>query len=422
LNDHIWLACIPRTVRFESQVAVRHLRFGGGQTLLTLSAVAVGVIIVVFVTSLIFGLQRHWTQVLTEAIPHVTVRVAEQKPVALAEAVGLPAGDISNRIEQRVAQQRNIDNWGQMTEIIRGLPNVRIVAPVVRMQAFVSKGGNPIGVNVIGADPDVQDHVTAVTKKLIAGRYRGLGSEEVVIDYELARDLNVVLGDRVRLTSSTGDAASFTIAGIYSQGQGRGSAYLTLRTAQSLYGLGTTVNVIFVKVEDIFRADHVAERIQALLPYETRVWTQEFPQFLYSLNMETASTYIVSAFSLIASSFAIAAILIVSVLQKSRQIGILKSMGAYRRQILRIFLLEGLCIALVGSVVGAIVGTLIIYLLGMIEQPITRVGQRPEPFFPVAILPFYIVGAMLAATATTVLAAFLPARRAAKLNPIDVIR
>jgi lipoprotein-releasing system permease protein len=403
-------------------LAVRHLRSGGKQTLLTISAVAAGVIIVVFVTALIFGLQRRWTNILTDSLPHITVRVVDPKPTPLATVPGALSGAISSRIEQSSPQQKNFENWGQVLEIVQALPNVRVVAPVVRGQAFASKGGNPYGVTAIGADPEIQDEVTPVTKNLIAGHYRGLASDEIVIDYELARDLNVSTGDRIRLTSSTGAVEAFTIAGIYSQGQGRGSAYITLRTAQSLYGLGTAVNVMLVKVVDIFRADEVAARIQALLPYEARSWIQEFPEFLSSLQAQTASAYLISAFSLVASAFAIASILIVSVLQKSKQIGILKSMGARHRQILRAFLLEGLAIALMGSGAGASVGISIVYGLSLIEQPMTRVGQSPEQLFPVAILPLYIVLAMLAAIAATVLAALLPARRAAHLNPVDVIR
>jgi lipoprotein-releasing system permease protein len=421
-HDRLWLTLLPRSLRFESQLALRHLRSGGRQTLLTISAVAAGVIIVVFVTALIFGLQRRWTEILTDALPHVTIRVVDPKPMPLAAVPGVPSGAVSSRIEQRAPQEKNIENWTQVIEVVHAIPNVRVVAPVVRGQAFASKGGNPYGVTVIGADPEVQDQVTPVTKNLIAGRYRGLDSEEIVIDYELARDLNVSTGDRIRLTSSTGATDAFTIAGIYSQGQGRGSAYITLRTAQSLYGLGTAVNSILVKVVDIFSANDVAARIQALLPYEARSWIQEFPQFLSTLQMQTASAYLISAFSLVASAFAIASILIVSVLQKSKQIGILKSMGARHRQILRAFVLEGLGIALVGSTAGATVGMSIVYLLSLIEQPVTRVGQSPEQLFPVAILPWYIALAMFAATAATVLAALLPARHAARLNPVDVIR
>jgi lipoprotein-releasing system permease protein len=422
MKPRFWLALIPRRLRFESQLAVRHLWAGGRQTLLTISAVAAGVIIVVFVTALIFGLQGRWTDILTEALPHISVRVAEPKPIPLADISDTPGGVISSRIEQRAPQEKNLENWARTVEIIEAIPGVRIAVPVVRAQAFASKGGNPFGVAVVGAEPALQDQVSPVTKNLIAGSYHGLGSEEIVIDYELARDLNVGVGDRMRLTSSTGAVGVFTIAGIYTQGQGRGSAFITLRTAQSLYGLGTAVNAILVKVDDIFRADQVAARLRALLPYEVRSWIQEFPQFLSSLQMQTASAYLISTFSLIASAFAIASILIVSVLQKSRQIGILKSMGAHRRQILRAFLLEGLAIALVGSVVGAVVGTSIVYLLSLIDQPVTRLGRPPEQLFPVAILPFYIGLAMLSATLATVLAALLPARRAARLNPVEVIR
>jgi lipoprotein-releasing system permease protein len=422
LRGTLWLSLFPRRLRFEIQLATRHLRSGGKQTLLTISAVAAGVIIVVFVTALIFGLQRRWTTILTDVLPHVTIRIVDPKPTPLATVPGAPSGAISSRIEQSSPQQKNLENWEQVVEIVQALPNVRVVAPVVRGQAFASKGGNPYGVTVVGADPVIQDQVMPVTKNLIAGHYTGLHSEEIVIDYELARDLNVGTGDRIRLTSSTGAIEAFTIAGIYSQGQGRGSAYITLRTAQSLYGLGTAVNVIFVKVVDIFRANEVAARIQSLLPYEARSWIQEFPQFLSTLRMQTASAYLISAFSLVASAFAIASILIVSVLQKSKQIGILKSMGARHRQILRAYVFEGLGIAVVGSSAGAAVGMSIVYLLSLIEQPVTRVGQPPEQLFPVAILPLYIATAMLAATTATVLAALLPARRAARLNPVDVIR
>ncbi|MCI0487787.1 MAG: ABC transporter permease [Blastocatellia bacterium] len=415
-------ALIPRRLRFESQLAFRHLLSGGGQTLLTVSAVAAGVIIVIFITSLIFGLQERLTELLTDAIPHITITVEEPAPAPLKEVPGASEGASSSLIEQQAPQLKFIDNWQQVVETVYTLPNVRAVAPVVSGQAFVSKGANPVGVALVGANPALQDIITPVTKNLIAGKYIDLASDEIVIDAELAKDLNVATGERIRLTSSTGATDSFTIAGIYSRGQGRGNAYVTLRTGQSLFGYGTSVNAIYVKLIDIYNADSVADRIMALLPYEARSWTREFPQFLASLQVQTASAYLISTFSLVASGFAIAAVLIVSVLQKSKQIGILKSMGVRRRQILRVFIFEGLGVALVGSGLGAIIGMTIVFLLSLFKQPVTQVGQTPDPLFPVRILPFYIALAILAAIISTVIAAVLPARRAAKMNPVDVMR
>jgi lipoprotein-releasing system permease protein len=403
-------------------MALRHLAYGGGQTLLTVSAVAAGVIIVVFITSLIFGLQDRLTELLTEAIPHVSITVEEPEPRALEKVPGAEGGLSSSRIEQQAPQRKFIEDWPQIVEIVRKLPNVRAVAPVISGQAFASKGANPIGMSIVGADPDLQDAISPVTKNLIAGKYLSLASDEAVIDSELAKDLDVSVGERIRIASGTGTSDSFTIAGIYSRGQGRGAAYVTLRTGQSLLGYGTAVNVIQVKLIDIYNADSVADRIMALAPYEAKSWTREFPQFLSSLQVQSASAYLICIFSLIASAFAIAAVLIVSVLQKSKQIGILKSMGARRSQILRVFILEGLGIAILGSSVGAIAGSLIVFALSFFKQTVTRVGQTPEQLFPVRFLPIYIVSAILAAIISTVIAAVLPARRAAKMNPVDVMR
>lgn len=417
------MSFVPKSLRFESQVAIRYLISGGGQTLLTIGAVAVGVIIAIFITTIIYGVQSSLTRTLTDSLPHVTVTVDEPVPATLEQIPGVPSpGLTSTRIERQAPQLKNIENWAQVVEVVRRLPNVRVVAPAVSGQGFLSKGGNPVGVSVVGADPKLQDEVATVTRKLIEGQYLNLASDEVVIDDRTAEDLNVTVGSRVRLTSSTGASDSFTVAGIYSRGEGRGSAYVTLRTGQSLFGINTAATSIYIKVSDVFDADRVADRILARFPYKAESWSRQSPEFLAALKAQSATAYLISGFSLIASSFAIAAVLIVSVLRKSKQIGILKSMGARRRQILTVFLLEGLSVAVIGSIFGATVGTTLVYLLSLIEQPVTRVGQTPEPLFPAFISPAFILVSMLAAIAATVLAALLPARRAARLNAVDVMR
>jgi lipoprotein-releasing system permease protein len=417
LGDIVISALIPKAYRFEFRLAVRHLFSGGLQTLLTISAVATGVIIVIFITSLIFGLQNMMSVLLTESIPHVTVRVEDPKPKPLE----IPESPVSSRIEVSASRLKFIDNWEEVVAMLRGLPNVSGVAPVVSGQGFASKGANPVGVSVVGADPELLDVITPITKDLVNGRYKGLSSDEIVIDTELARDLNVTVGERIRLTSSSNQADSFTIAGIYNRGQGRGSAYVTLRNAQSLFGLGTSVNIIYIKVYDIYAVDGLSNTIMALTKYEARPWTLDYSRNLTNMQMMGVSAYLISAFSLIASAFAIASVLIVSVLQKSAEIGILKSMGARQSQISTVFVFQGLGVAIIGSSVGAVVGTTITYLISLPTRPAVA-GQEPLALFPVKIIPMYIGLAMLAAIITTVIAAVLPARRAAKLNPVDVMR
>jgi lipoprotein-releasing system permease protein len=371
---------------------------------------------------MIFGLRARLTDVLTEVIPHVTVRVKEPEPVPLEEIQDLNQGMSSSRVEKQAPQLKFIDDWQHAVDVIRKIPNVRVVLPAVQGQGFASRGGNPFGVTVVGADPQQQDELIPITPNLIAGTYVGLASDEVAIDYELAKDLSVQVGDRIRLTSSMGNTDSLLVRGIYSLGRGRGSAYVTLRTGQSLFAVGNSVNVILVRGNELFGADEMADRIETLVPYEARSWSREFPTFVSSLQAQAASAYLVSAFSLIASSFAIASVLIVSVMRKSKQIGILKSIGATRRQIQRVFLLEGLGIAILGSLSGAVLGMLIVFLVGLPLQPTARPGHPPDQVFPVRILPEYIIGAVVSAIIATVLAAVFPARRAAKMNPVDVMR
>ena len=413
-------AIIPRSYRFEFQVAMRHLLSGGWQTLMTISAVTTGVIIVIFITCLIFGLQDRISTLLTNSIPHITIKVANPTPETLEDLNNETL--TSSKIEQQAPQLKLIDNWEQIVSTVSKLPNVKAIAPLVSGQGFASKGANPKGVLVIGADPFLQDSVTPVTSDLIAGKYQGLGSDEIVIDYQLAKDLNVSVGERIRLNSSIGISESLNVAGIYSSGQGRGSAYITLRNGQSFFGYGSSVNAIYVKVYDIYDVDGLSKTIMALVPYEARPWTADFGSFLTNMNVMGASAYLISAFSLIASAFSIAAVLIVSVLQKSQQIGILKSMGARQSQILRIFVFEGLGVAIFGSFLGAIIGTLVVFLLGLLTRASTQIGKPPDQLFPVKILPTYIALAIVAAIITTVIASVLPARRAAKLNPVDVMR
>ena len=368
------LSLVPAKWRFETTLALRHLVTGRGQTVLTIGAVAAGVIVIIFLTALIFGVRLKLTNMLTESIPHVTVKVRETEPVPLSELQDLESAMSSSRIEKQAPQLKFIDDWQHVVDVIRTIPNVRVVLPAVQGQGFASKGANPIGVTITGADPEVQDQVSPVTKDLIAGKYVGLASDEVVIDYELAKDLAVSVGDRIRVNSSAGNSESMTVAGIYSRGQGRGEAYVILRTAQSLFGMGNSVNVVLVKVNELFGSDKVANQIQNLVPYEARSWSREYPSFVSSLTVQSASAYLISAFSLIASSFAIASVLIVSVLRKSKQIGILKSIGATRSQILRVFALEGLGIAVAGSVCGAAIGVLIVYLISLPVQSTARPG------------------------------------------------
>src|SRR5262245_29585112 len=160
---------VPKALRFELRLALRHLRAGGRQTILTVSAVAAGVIIVIFISALMFGLRQKLTADFTEAIPHITLQSEEVKPIPLAHVPRAGAGASSSRIELQASHQKYLDNWSHVTDSVRRLPRVRTVAPTVRGQGFASRGQHTVGVSVVGIEPALQDEVAPVSKYLYTG-------------------------------------------------------------------------------------------------------------------------------------------------------------------------------------------------------------------------------------------------------------
>lgn len=416
-------------MRFEAQLAFRHLRSGGWQTVLTISAVATAVTVIIFITSLIRGLQQRIILDLIGSIAHVTVKPLDQQPDTLAEAwerQGLSPTDgrlLGTYREKQAQQRKELEDPVLLENQLTRFPGVRVVAAAVRGQAFLIRGTKRFGVTVSGADPDQQEQISHLTQDLIAGSWLTIGPNDVVIGYKLADEAGVGLGDRVRIQSSEGVSSFFTVAGLFDTGMeptDMGSAFVTLRAAQGLFAMRRNASVVSIKLDDAFQANAVSDQISAVLPLKTESWMREQALFMDALNAQNLTSTMISAFALLASTFGIASVLIVMVIQKQKQIGILKSMGAKDRQILLVFTLEGLGVAVVGALAGAALGFILLSGLAGVKRQ-QRFGQVDQ-LFPIIFDARIFAIAMLAAIIATVLAALLPARRASRLNPVDVIR
>jgi lipoprotein-releasing system permease protein len=412
-------------MRFESQLAFRHLKTGGGQTLLTVGAVALAVTVIVFITSIIRGVQQRFFVDLIGSIAHIVVRPPEPEPQTLAEALGQPRDGklYASRRENQAQQRKDIENAAQLATQIARFPGVRAAAPAVRGQAFLIRGEKRFGLSVSGADPSQQNIISNLQENMIAGDWLSIQPDQVVIGRKLAEKSKLGLGDRVRLQSADGITQVFRIAGLFETGldtTDEGAAFMTLRAAQGLFAMPQKVSVIQVKLDDPFKANDVADMISAALPFQTDSWMREQAQIMDGLRTQNMVTYLISIFSLAASTLSIAAVLIVSVLQKQKQIGILKSMGARDRQILVVFTLEGIGIAVMGALLGAALSYgLLSYMMSLKRE--VRFGKT-NSLLPIELDPMIFGAAMLAAIVATLFASLLPAQRAAKLNPVDVIR
>lgn len=410
---------------FELRLAVRHLRAGGWQTLLILGGVAMAVTLVVFISCLIGGLQREIVDTITGPIAHVSLEAPERVPRVFEELPGRPGALVIASRQQRLWQPDTINECRCLEGKIMTFDHVTAVAPAVSGQALISSAGTEKSVLVVGSPPAQQDAISGLQKDILRGDYVHMRSDEAVIGYELAEELDVEPGDRVRLTTAAGTTETYSIGGIVYTGAEAtdgSTVFITLRAGQTLFGTGTLVTTFSVKLDDPFLANEVGDAMAASLDLEVSTWMRDNPRLLGALRAQTSSATLISAFSLVASSFAIASVLVVSVLKRQKEIGILKAIGARSVQILRVFTLEGLMIGVLGAVIGGALGSALIVLLTTIRETPPVPGVEPEPIFPAVLIPEIIAAAMAAAIVATVIAAVLPARQAAELDPVDVIR
>ena len=405
-------------MKFEAMLAWRYVITSRGQTSLTVAAVAAAVCLIIFVNCLLIGVQARFIRDLIGAIAHITVKVPDPDPAPIKDSNDQR---YAVQVEKQLQKRTDLKRPEALEEILSSYPHVKATASSVGGQAFIIRGVRQFGVTVRGADPIKQEAISNLDDDIVAGRWLTIGPSDIVIGFKLAEDTGIKLGDTVTLLSSERVQDSFTVAGIFDTGQNQvdgSTVFVNLRAAQRLYAAGRDANAISVKLDDPWQADKVSLLISDSLGLKTESWMVEQAQFVNAFAAQNGTRVMISVFSLAASAFGIASVLIVSVFQRSRQIGILKSMGATDGQILRVFALQGLFVSLIGAISGALAGWVLLSFLSTFKQ-VARFGKSDQ-LFPAILEPKVFVGAMVAAIVATLVASMLPAWRAAKTNPVEV--
>lgn len=373
--------------------------------------VAVGVAVIVFVTALMQGLQSNIIQRTLGTQAHIRLLSPDDVNQIIAPAAGTLQLLQEDKRPQRL---RSINNWQQITATLDQLPLLTAVSPVVSGPAFAQRGDALESVALVGIDAERYQKIIPLKEYLISGQLR-VGADEVLIGSQLAEDLGVQVGSKLRLDTGQQNSAVVNIAGIFELGVRELDAryvYLDLKQAQSLLSLPGGVTVIDLTVADIFEAENVAAQVGRLTSLQAESWIKTNAQLMNAISAQSLSTSMIIVFVAISVAFGIASVLSVSVVQRTREIGILRATGATRQQILRIFLFQGALFGLLGSVLGSVASYALVWVFN---------NFGPGLFYiPVSIN--LIMLALLLAILTGVLAAAIPARRAAALDPVEAIR
>lgn len=402
---------------FELFVALRYLRDGRLQTFLILTGIGVGVGVIIFLSALISGLQDSLIDTTLGSQALVTVRAPEDVPRTLSS----PEEEVLEVFEvERPAQRvRSIDGWPAVAEMIRGLPGVTAVAPTVTGAGIAVRGLGSVSVSIRGIEPERYNEIVDVRSRLLRGAL-DLEGFRAVVGVGLAEDLGIDVGGRIRLQVAGGRGGIYTVSGVSdyeNAALNEGLVLVSLRSGQTLFDLPGGASALEIRNRDVFAADDLAAEIQDRTGLRTESWIARNANLLTGLRSQSLSSVLIQVFVIIAVALGIASVLSVSVVQRAREIGILRATGTRRGTVTRIFLAQGAILGVVGSMLGIGLGISLSLLFQTTAQ--NADGSALFPFSLTAVLYARSAGIALM---VGLLAAVVPARNAARMDPATVIR
>jgi len=339
----------------------------------------------------------------------------------------------------------NIANYEQVEAKVEKVSGVVAATPFIYTQVMISSGQAISGVVLRGIDPKTAGKVINLTKNLRVGSLKDLAAEDrlsggtpgIILGNELARNLGVSQGEPVTVISPLGRltplgqvprSQTFRVTGIFDSGMYEYDstlAYVSLSAAQRFLGIGDRVTGIEVRVSDIYEADRLAKAISKVLggyPYWSRDWMRMNKNLFSALKLEKIVMFIILTLIILVAAFNIVGTLTMVVLEKTRDIAILKSMGATGRSIMKIFMIEGAIIGLVGTILGLLGGFALCALLATykfveLPQDVYYISTLPVKMDPVDVALIAVAAMVISLVAT-----LYPAWQASRLDPAEAIR
>ena len=405
-------------------VALRHLLGRKRQTLVSLGGIVLGTAFFLGISAMMQGSEADFIHRLIDNSPHITVQDQFRNPHRQPVAELYPAALIQMHRVKPETETRGIRNYKQALEYVRTIPGIK-ASPVLLGQGLVSFAGKDEALSLNGMVPKDVDQVSTIASYLTEGSLQELvgNPDGILIGSELARVLSLEKGESITISATTGQAHTFKIVGIFHTGRAsfdQGQVFLALKRVQALLNRQNRANEIVVKLDDPYEARDVATRIEEHLGYKSVSWQEASEDIMSTLALRNIIMYSVVSAVLLVAAFGIYNVISTVVMEKQRDIAILKSMGFHARDIQAIFLMEGILLGLLGCLLGLPLGIGIMVGLGQLNFKFpgtTQVSQMPIDW---GWQQFAIAGGFALIAATS--AAWLPSRKGAKVKPVDILR
>jgi lipoprotein-releasing system permease protein len=348
------------------------------------------------------------------------------------------------------ASQEGMDHYEEALKKVQEVKGVVSAAPFIFNQVMLSSESNVSGGVIKGIDPDREGKVTELARNMKSGRLQDLkkvgGSDlpGIILGAELAKSLGVSLNDAIQVISPLGTITPmgmmpkmkrFRVEGIFYSGMYEFDstfAYISIESAQRFFNMDSRVTGLEIKTNDIYKVKKIGKEIRQKLgfPFWTKDWMEMNRNLFSALKLEKIIMFIILVLIVLVAAFNIISTLIMVVMEKSKDIAILKSMGAPSKGILRIFVIEGGVIGVVGTVLGTIVGLGMAFNLDKLVEFLENLfGFKilsPEIYyiekFPSQVNPMDVALIIITAILISLLATLYPAWRASKFDPAEALR
>ena len=396
-------------MRYEFRVSINFMTHNKGQSLFIISAIALGVAIQIFIASLITSLQVSLIERILGDSSHIYIDDGNMRDkLLLVEDNPIVYGNFpttKNKIEE---YQGIIDYLGTFEKI-------KVIVPTIEGNALYTRDGKTTSLMIKGMDLNSGDRLYNIIGRVISGSPI-VNSDNILIGTRLAKNYELQAGDVMSLTLPSGKLETVRISGIFdleNVGSNTSLVIMDFNKAQRIFNKKGNVTNINIQINDVFDAPNFAEIIQKQYPnLEVVPWTRDADNILKALKAQSDTSFIIQVVVTLATSMSIASVLLVTVLQKMKEIGILKAMGALDRSTGYLFIIQGALIGFLGSLLGLFFG------LGVIEFYI----NLAQPNFNIIIQPEKLVLIIFISTLSGIISGIIPARKCMKLSPIEVIK
>ncbi|MDD2261138.1 MAG: ABC transporter permease [Clostridia bacterium] len=381
------------------KIALRFLTSNKGQTILIILGIAIGVSVQIFIGSLIQGLQK-----------------------------GLVDKTIGNSSQITInsnLEDRYITDYNQLIDKISlSDDNITKISPVLDNQAFLSYEDNSQSLLVRGFDMEKADGIYDISNRIVEGKLPA-AENEILLGINLKDEYGISIGDEISILTVDRKSIKSTVVGFFDlkvSTLNSNWGITTLKNAQAMFENEEKISSIEMQVNEdsIFITDEIALNVLNTIgsdKYKAVNWKEQNESLLSGLEGQSISSLMIQVFVIISVVISIASILAITVIQKSRQIGILKAMGIRNSTTSYIFLFEGLILGFFGALAGILLGVGLSFAFTKFA-----INADGTPVVDLYISYSFIILSGFIAVAASILAALMPAIRSSKLNAIDIIR